>query len=298
MARAIVVCASLWALTGCCCSPTAFAADPPPIGGTYPQGELVRLDVDGRRAFVIKPTAQVDPQRRWIWVAPYSLVANEEDKVEHRMYVDRYLAAGFHVAGVDVGTSCGSPTGADVYQKLYQRLTTDFDLNRKARLLGQSNGGLISYGWAFRHPESVDRIGGIYPATDFRSWPGLPKVVTHPQPTLGFDLSLDELTRREAEFNPIENLAPLAAAGVKIFHIHGDADTLVPMDANSQELLRRYEKLGGDARLEVLPGLGHGSPKFYASESLVKFLPRVNSAGPDFLCKLPHRFRRSMRLAS
>ena len=240
--------------------------------GSYAQGELVRLDIDGRRAYLIKPTGKVDATRRWIWVGPFWLAVNQDGIVQHRMYVDRYLDAGFHVAGVDVGTSCGSPTGAAVYQKLYERLTGEFGLNRKARLLGQSNGGLISYAWAFRHPESVDRIGGIYPATDFRTWPGLAKVVEFPEPTLGYGLTLDELTRRAAEFNPIDNLAPLAKAGVKIFHIHGDKDTLVPTKENSEELVERYRKLGGDARLEIVPGLGHGGKEFYQSQSLVGFL--------------------------
>ena len=49
-------------------------------------------------------------------------------------------------------------------------------LHQRARMIGQSNGGLISYAWAFRHPKHVDRIFGIYPATDIRSWPGLHKI--------------------------------------------------------------------------------------------------------------------------
>ena len=59
---------------------------------------------------------------------------------------------------------------------------------------------------------------------------------------------------------------------MKIFHIHGDSDALVPMDVNSAPLIERYKLLGGDARLEVLKGLGHGGTAFYESESLVKFL--------------------------
>jgi predicted esterase len=247
-------------------------ADPATLEGAYPQGKLQQLEVAGRRGFLIVPTGNVDAERRWIWVAPFWLVAKENGKIEHRMYVDRYLAAGFHVAGVDVGTSCGSPRGAEVYQSFYELVTDKYRLHRKARLLGQSNGGLISFAWAFRHPECVDKIGGIYPAVDFRSWPGLPKVLQLPEPSLGYGLTLDELTKRAAELNPIDNLAPLAKAGVRIFSVHGDADTLVPLAANSQALVDRYRALGGDARVEVLPGLGHGGQEFYASESLVKFL--------------------------
>ena len=139
-------------------------------------------------------------------------------------------------------------------------------------MLVQSNGGFIYYAWAFRHPDLIERIGGIYPATDFRSWPGLDKALTYPEPALRFGLSLGELTRRAAEFNPIDNLAPLARAGVKIFHIHGDKDVVVPCDANSQAVIEEYRRLGGDARLEIISGLGHGGKPFYNSERLANFL--------------------------
>ena len=33
------------------------------------------------------------------------------------------------------------------------------------------NGGLITYGYAFRYPKQIDRIFAVYPALDFRSWP-------------------------------------------------------------------------------------------------------------------------------
>ena len=251
---------------------SVLAADAHPIVGEYDGGKLSTFEVAGRRGFVIAPSGNVDPARRWIWVAPFWLAVGEPNKIEHKMYVERFLAAGFHVVGVDVGTSCGSPAGADVYQQAYEYLRREHRLNEKTRLLGQSNGGLISYAWAFRHTESVDRIGCIYPATDFRSWPGLANVLGYPEPSLSYGLSLDELARRAAEFNPIDNLAPLAKAGVKIFHIHGDMDELVPAAVNPVELVKRYRKLGGEASWEPLPGLGHGNPKFYQSESLVKFL--------------------------
>src|SRR5262249_5726413 len=147
---------------------------------------------------------------------------------------------------------------AEVCQEFYSRLISDHDLNGRARIMGQSHGGLIAYGWAFRHPQCVERIAGICPATDFRSWPTLPNVVTFPTKGLGYRLALEELERRIAEFNPIDNLAPLAKAGVKILHIHGDEDKLVPMSANSMELVRRYRALGGTAEIIALPGLAHG----------------------------------------
>jgi pimeloyl-ACP methyl ester carboxylesterase len=246
---------------------------PTRIAGSYKSGKLIELSVRGRKAYLVEPTGKIDPQRRWVWTFPFWLPINDgHGQLQHRMYAERLLAAGFHLAGVDVGTSCGSPAAAAVCQDFYQELVSRHGLNRRARLIVQSNGGLIGYAWAFRHADGVDRIAGICPATDFRTWPLLPNVVAFPERGLDYGLSLAELSRRAAEFNPIDNLRPLAAAGVKILHIHGDQDDLVPLPANSQELAARYKKLGGSAQIVVLKGLGHGGTRLYESTPLLSFL--------------------------
>lgn len=246
---------------------------PNKIEGTFQGGELVELSVSSRMGYVVKPTGFIDPQRRWLWEFPFWLGINDGfGNLQHRNYVEQALAAGFHVAGIDVGPSCGSPAASKVCQEFYARLVADYGLHKRARIMGQSHGGLIAYGWAFRNPACVERIIGICPATDFRSWPTLPTLVSFPPTGLDYELPLDELDRRAAEFNPIDNLAPLAKSGVKILHIHGDQDTVVPLAANSDELARRCRALGGDAEIVVLSGLGHGGQELYQSDRLVKFL--------------------------
>ena len=246
---------------------------PTKIAGTYQGGELVELRVRDRMAYLVKPTGTVDPARRWVWICPFWLgINNGFGVLEHRFYVERMLAKGLHVAGVNVGTSCGSPTAAEVCHEFYQLLTDEHGLNSKCRIVGQSNGGLIAYGWAFRHPDCVERIAGICPATDFRTWPTLPNVINFPEKGLGYGLSLEDLSKRMTEFNPIDNLAPLAKANVKILHIHGDKDELVPMAENSTVLAERYHALGGDANIVVIPGLGHGGRELYESAPFIEFL--------------------------
>ena len=246
---------------------------PTKLEATYNGGELIELKVRDRIAYLVKPTGTVDPQKRWLWEFPFWLGVNDGfGSLQHRNYIEKLLARGFHVAGVDVGPSCASPSAASVCQEFYERLVDEYGLNKRARIMGQSHGGLIAYGWAFRNPACVERIAGICPATDFRSWPMLPNVIAFPAKGLGYDLTLEELTRRAAEFNPIDNLVPLAKRGVKILHIHGDKDDLVPMSANSTELARRYRELGGSAEIVVIPGLGHGGQELYHSQPLLKFL--------------------------
>lgn len=254
---------------------------PTKIAGTLTGGELVELRVRGRLAYMIKPTGKADPQKRWVWDFPFWLAINDGfGHVAHRYYVESLLAAGFHVAGVDVGPSCGSPAAAEVCQEFYEQLVSEYGLHERARLLAHSHGGLIAYGWAFRHPTCVDRIAGMCPATDFRTYPTLPHVVAGPTKGLDYGLPLEELDRRAGEFNPIDNLAPLAKANVKVLHLHGDEDTLVPTDANSKELARRYRELGGQAEIVLLKALGaeransrgHDGQELYESAALLNFL--------------------------
>ena len=244
-----------------------------------------RFRIGGRDAFVIQPRVPADAERRWLWFSPGWLAVakntlhpypGDELTVEHEFYVSSSLAKGFHVAGIITGPTLGSPAGARVYQHLYERVVADHDLNPRARLVAQSNGGLMHYGWAFRHPMCVDRILGIYPATDLRSWPGLDKVCGDEAispPNLGYDMTCEKLAARLRELNPIDNLAPLAANGIKVLHIHGDADGTVPFEPNTAEFERRYGDLGGQVDVEVMEGIGHSpGPVFYSSQRGLEFL--------------------------
>src|SRR5690349_14282552 len=142
---------------------------PTKIAGMYSGGELVELRARDRIAFLIKPTGEIDSERRWVWDFPFWLAVNDGfGVVAHRHYVEKFLAAGFHVAGVDVGPSCASPAAAALCQEFYEQLVARHNLHKRARLLCHSHGGLIAYGWAFRNPTCVERIAGMCPATDFR----------------------------------------------------------------------------------------------------------------------------------
>jgi len=253
----------------------------------YEHGKVTELMVDGRYGFVIQPNGPLDSERRWVWDCPswYAVLSAPPPRgsVAHRFYVESLLAKGFCVGGIDVGISCGSPAAAKVCDDYYRVVIAKYRLNPRVRMIGQSNGGLIAYAWAFRHPQSVDRIMGIYPVTDMRTWPGLDKVASQVMttaPDLNYNLTLQELTARLKEFNPIDNLRPLAEAGVVILHLHGNKDDLVPIGPNSEEAVERYRVLGGEADLIVFEGRSHGptgGPQFhdevfYNSDRALQFL--------------------------
>ncbi|HJN19254.1 MAG TPA: prolyl oligopeptidase family serine peptidase, partial [Armatimonadota bacterium] len=107
----------------------------------------------------------------------------------------------------------------------------------------------------------------IYTVCDIRSYPGIAAAAP------AYAMTEKELTDSLAEHNPIDRLAPLAKAGVPIFHIHGDSDTVVPIEENSQVVHARYTALGGEMELVIVPGKGHAEiPEFFQNDAMLKFL--------------------------
>lgn len=223
------------------------------------------FNLDGHVAFVIMP-AKVDKAKPtpWVWYAP--TFPNLPEAREHWMF-EKFLAAGIAIAGVDVGESYGSPKGREIYSALYKELVANRNFAAKPVLLARSRGGLMLYNWAAENPDRVAGIAGIYPVCDLRSYPGLTKACG------AYGLTSAELEAQLDKHNPVARLAPLAKAGVPIFHIHGDTDAVVPLKDNSQEVVRRYSKLGGKMELKIAKGQGHNLWEgFFQCQELVDFV--------------------------
>jgi pimeloyl-ACP methyl ester carboxylesterase len=67
----------------------------------------------------------------------------------------------------------------------------------------------------------------------------------------------DEAEARAYRGNPIDNLEPLAKAGIPLIHVVGDADDAVPPETNSDIVEQRYKALGGTIQVFHKPGGGH-----------------------------------------
>ena len=130
------------------------------------------------------------------------------------------------------------------------------------------------YNWAVEHAHEVGCIVGIYPVTNLEGWPNLGGEKIQK----AYGMNEAQLRKRLRKNNPIDRLAPLARAKVPIFHTHGDADKVVPLEPNTLELARRYKAMGGEAEVEVVHGKGHEEvPEFFHSERLLDFLLRFLS---------------------
>lgn len=179
----------------------------------------------------------------------------------------RFLDAGIAIAGIDVGESYGSPYGRAIFTSFYREVVCQRRFSAKPCLLARSRGGLMLYNWAVEHPSSVGGIAGIYPVCDLRSYPGIDKA------SGAYGMTLEELAEVLAQHNPVDRVAPLAKAGVPVFHIHGDVDRVVPLESNSAELARRYRRFGGKMTLKVIQEQGHNMwPGWFQCQELVDFV--------------------------
>jgi pimeloyl-ACP methyl ester carboxylesterase len=248
------------------------------------------FDVPGGRGYVILPdTPSRESEYPWLWYAP-SFIEKPWPlpKGLHAWYMTRWLAKGIAIGGVDVGESWGSPAGRAGFTEYYRVAVSQFGLDPKACMLGQSRGGLFVYNWASEHPAAVRCICGIYPMCTvclpeipeaLRKDYGLPKAIRD-----AYGLTPEELLAAGDQHDPLQRLAPLVEAGVPIFHVHGDADEIVPLDRNSEELVRRYRELGGKAELLVLEGKGHQEiTPFFRCPAVLDFV--LQQAGAKRMAK-------------
>ena len=239
--------------------------------------------VPGGSGFVIKPNGpETAGPKPWVWYAPTFVKARPEMGRYPNKSLDwlftRLLDKGVWIAGVDVGESWGNAQGRKAYTQFYKHVRKAYGLSSRPCLVGQSRGGIMVYNWAVEHAHDVGCIVGIYPVTNLAGWPHLggDRILK------AYGMSEAEMRKHLGKNNPIDRLAPLARAKVPIFHIHGDADKVVPLDQNTLELARRYKALGGSAEVDVVPGKGHEEvPEFFQSQRLLDFLlQRLNTSAP------------------
>jgi pimeloyl-ACP methyl ester carboxylesterase len=227
------------------------------------EGEV--FTVQGRTAFLVPGKAIPDAKTKpWVWYAPTlpGLPGPEE-----QWMFERFRDAGISIAGIDVGESYGSPDGRALFTALYEALTAERGLSKKPVLLGRSRGGLMTLCWAAENADRVGGFAGIYPVCSLTSYPGIEKAAP------AYKRTPQELTAQLADHNPVDRLATLAKAKVPLFAIHGDVDTVVPLEANSGLVKSRYEALGGTMQLIVPKGQGHNMwTGFFQCAELVDFV--------------------------
>lgn len=227
--------------------------------------QRAEFEAAGHWGFVILPPK--DKRRKnmpWVWYAPAFKGGHPNES--NGWICERLLAKGIAVCGVDIGESYGNPAGRAAFTEFHKFVIKEFDIEKKTSLWAQSRGGLMLFNWAAEHPDMVKRIAATYPVLDMRTYPGLATAAP------AYGITESELESHLSEHNPVERIAPIAAKKVPILIIHGDSDTVVPIEPNSAKFTRRYLTLGGPIEMIVVKGKGHAEiPEFFERQEMVDF---------------------------
>ena len=227
--------------------------------------EPVEFLVGTSKCFVLDANSS-SQNKPWVWYAP---TLPRHPDPSHSWYIDKLLEKGISFAGCDQGEVRGSPKSVGHFTKFYNEMV-DRGYSKKPILLGQSRGGLMMLSWAVKNPTKVKAFAGIYPVLNLRSWPMTRRLSST---IADFEMDQDTFLKTVDLHNPIHQLEGLAQATVPLFMVHGDSDRLVPLEENTEIVINRYTKLGGEAEVKVVPGKGHQvGDDFFKSKELIEFI--------------------------
>lgn len=219
------------------------------------------------RACIVVAPKDAAEGRPWIWRARF---------FGHEPQTDiALLGKGFHLVYMDVAGLFGSLQAVALWDQFYAYLTTEHGFAPKAALEGMSRGGLIVYNWAAKNPEKVACIYADAPVLSISSWPGGKGAGKGSPSDWKTCRGVYGLTEDEAvayDKNPVDQLAPLAAAQIPLLHVCGAADDVVPVAENTAILEERYRALGGSIRVILKEGVGHHPHSLEDPAPIVDFI--------------------------
>ena len=221
---------------------------------------------DGGRKVIVP--AKVAVGKPWVWRARF---------FGHQPQFDvALLKMGYHLVYCEVGGLFGSDKAVERWDAFYKYLREEHGFAEKVVLEGMSRGGLIIYNWGSANPERVAVIYGDAPVMDFKSWPGpANRGILN---AYGFKNAEEAKAYKR---NPVDNLKPLADAGVPIIHVVGDADTVVPVSENTAIAEKRYKEMGGVFKVIHKEKVGHHPHSLKDPAPLVDFVRKHASGKKD-----------------
>jgi alpha-mannosidase len=210
-----------------------------------------KFALDGRDCILVRPDAPM-PSTPWIWRTEFF---GEFPALDLAL-----LKAGFHVAYIDMQNMYGAPAAMRAMDGYHAHLTATFGLSPRCVLEGFSRGALFALNWAARNPQSVACLYLDAPVCDFKSWPGGKGRAAGSAEDWRRLKQIYGFTEEQAlayPSNPVDTLGPIAAAGIPIIAVYGEADVDLPPEENILLLESRYRAQGGDISVIAKPGVGH-----------------------------------------
>lgn len=230
---------------------------------------------EGHDAKIVFPE-KAEPQRHWIWRARFW---GHEPQTEIAL-----LEKGFHVVYIDAAEYRGNSEAVSLWNRFYDYLIRNYQLNPEAVLEGMSRGGLFIYNWGSANPDKVACVYADAPVCDLRSWPGGKWKGKGSEEEWKAHLNaygLTEETINDFRGMPLYNCVNLAEAGVPVLHVCGSDDDVVPVDENSYALEKNFRQAGGNIKIIIKEGIGHHPHSLRDPSPIVRFI--LSNTSPELL---------------
>ncbi len=244
----------------------------PGRNGEWNGGDRYDFSFEGRHVTVVAPK-QVASGSPWIWRPAFFDAFPSVDKA--------LLDQGFHVVYLDVTHCYGNPRAVALGTEFYNYMTSRYGLSSKVTLEGFSRGGLYALNWAIKNADKVACLYLDAPVCNVFSWPG------RKDKALWSDLLKEWNTTDEAmesfQGNPIDNLSPLAKAGIPIISVCGDVDKVVPFKENMDVVRSRYLAMGGTVEVILKPDADHHPHSLENPQPVVDFIVRHQPGYKDYV---------------
>ncbi len=212
----------LLALASLLAAPLLEAETAPPKTSAWNGYEKLDFEVAGKPALLVKPK-EAAPGRPWIWRTEFFGHEPQGDIA--------LLGKGWHVAFFKVSDMYGAPISIDLMAQYHAHVTKEYGLAKRAVLEGFSRGGLYAVNFAAAHPDKTAALYLDAPVLDIRSWPGGKGTGKGDARCWAQALQIYGLTEETApafKGNPLDRLESIAAAGIPILSVVGDADSRHP----------------------------------------------------------------------
>ncbi|WP_315853505.1 right-handed parallel beta-helix repeat-containing protein [Neorhodopirellula pilleata] len=201
------------------------------------------------------------PGKPWLWRSMFWEAIKKVSDADLKL-VDE----GYHIV-LAHGDVAGHPSGNASIDAAYQLLTTEYGFSKKcANMSSMSRGTLSLFRWASANPEKVDSIYVDNGVCNVLSWPAGKLVPGSGSKASGAPDSWEDFKRKfgyatdeeavKTKESPIDQLEPLAKAGVPILMVCGNKDTAVPYEENDAIMEQRYKALGGSITV-IVEDKGH-----------------------------------------
>jgi pimeloyl-ACP methyl ester carboxylesterase len=204
----------------------------------YDRYEFSLEGVQGAITAIVPRTAA--PGTPWVFCSEF---VDRDAKVDLAL-----LVKGFHIVTGPVPYNADGPLLKD-WNEVYEHLT-NHGFSRRPVMQGQGGAAGDAFAWAIENPDKVSCIYAQNPV----------------------------LRSKMSKTSPLDNLAPLAKAGVPLLHVCGSLDPWLKDQTRVAE--QRYKELGGSITVIIKEGEGHCSAAPVNVEPIVEFVAKSMSGKP------------------